>query len=187
MYFYQLQKGMDEIPPTDVEIRQQMTAQGEAQGWASMHAWLNTVDPITAARLKPNDKQRISRALEIYVQTGTPLSVWHTTQEKKGSTYAFSNRILAPQDRAIIHDRIEKRFDLMLAQGFLEEVDTLYKRGDLNPSMPSIRCVGYRQAWDYLAGLCDKKTMREKAIIATRQLCKRQFTWLRRWENGLLK
>jgi tRNA dimethylallyltransferase len=184
MYYHQFQKGYSELPSADEAIRQQISLEAKQLGWAAMHVKLQQIDPTTAGQLHPNDAQRISRALEIYYQTNKPLSQWHQEQTQQTSDYEFENIILAPEERAIIHERIEKRFDLMLEHGFLDEVDALYKRGDLHPDLPSIRSVGYRQAWDYLAGVCDKKTMREKAIIATRQLCKRQFTWLRRWEDA---
>jgi len=183
MYFHQLQKGYSELPSADDRIRQQVSNDAETLGWPMMHQKLQEFDPHTAAQLHPNDAQRISRALEIYYQTGKSLSQWHQEQTLKKPPYHFETMILAPEDRAVIHNKIEQRFDLMLKQGFLDEVRALYQRGDLHCDMPSIRSVGYRQAWDYLAGQCDKETMREKAIIATRQLCKRQFTWLRRWKN----
>lgn len=184
MYFHQFQQGYSGLPPTNEVIRQSIRDEAEAVGWPAMHAQLQAVDSISAKELHPNDAQRISRALELFYQTGKPLSQWHKEQVVESPPYEFENRILAPEDRGVIHERIEKRFDLMLKQGFLEEVEVLYRRGDLNPNLPSIRSVGYRQAWDYVAGNCDHDTMRNKAIIATRQLCKRQFTWLRRWENA---
>ena len=184
MYFYQLQHGINNIPSSDSLIRERITHEAQEHGWPAMHERLTQVDPVTAARLHPNDAQRISRALEIFEQTGKPLSVWQQEQTSANPRYEFENIILAPNDRAIIHERIERRFDLMLQQGFIDEVERLYARGDLDANKPSIRSVGYRQAWDYLEGNIDFATMRERAIVATRQLCKRQFTWLRRWENA---
>ena len=180
MYFHQLQKGYSELPEADATIRIEVAEEAKSCSWPAMHAKLASVDPATAARLSENDSQRISRALEIYQQTGRTLSQLHEAQTQTPLAYAFEHIIMDQMERAVIHKRIEKRFDQMLAAGFLEEAKALYDRGDLNTSMPSIRCVGYRQAWDYFDSICDKATMREKAIIATRQLCKRQFTWLRR-------
>lgn len=184
MYFHQLQQGYSELPSSNAAIRQQVAEEAEQSGWPAMHAKLQRVDSQTAEQLHPNDAQRISRALEIYYQTGKPLSVWHAEQQLQPPAYQFENIILAPDERRIIHQRIEQRFDLMLEQGFIEEVEALYQRGDLHPDLSSIRSVGYRQAWEYCAGHIDKETMRERAIIATRQLCKRQFTWLRRWQDA---
>jgi tRNA dimethylallyltransferase len=185
MYYYQLQKGYSELPSADEVVRQQVAREAQAIGWPAMHVKLKEIDPQAAEQLHPNDAQRISRALEIFYQTGKPLSQWHQEQTIHKPKYKFENRILAPDNRSIIHERIEKRFDLMLEQGFLDEVELLFKRGDLDVSMPSIRSVGYRQAWEYFLGNCDKQVMREKAIVATRQLCKRQFTWLRRWADAV--
>ena len=184
MYFHQLQIGYSELPSADANIRQQVADEAVKIGWPAMHAKLQDVDAESAQQLHPNDQQRVSRALEIFYQTGKSLSHWQREQHQTPPPYNFENIILAPEERSVIHERIEKRFDQMLAQGFLDEVEALYKRGDLTPELPSIRCVGYRQAWDYLAGVDDKETMREKSIIATRQLCKRQFTWLRRWQDA---
>ena len=184
MYFHQLQQGYSALPSADAVVRQQVANEAADMGWPAMHSKLQQVDSPTADQLHPNDAQRISRALEIYYQTGKPLSVWRAEQSQAPPPYHFENIILAPEEREIIHQRIEQRFDLMLEQGFLDEVKLLFNRGDLNPRMPSIRSVGYRQAWEYCAGHWDFDTMRERAIIATRQLCKRQFTWLRRWQNA---
>ncbi|PHQ80674.1 MAG: tRNA (adenosine(37)-N6)-dimethylallyltransferase MiaA, partial [Coxiella sp. (in: Bacteria)] len=184
MYFHQLQIGYSELPSADANIRQQVADEAVKIGWPAMHAKLQDVDAESAQQLHPNDQQRVSRALEIFYRTGKSLSHWQREQHQTPPPYNFENIILAPEERSVIHERIEKRFDQMLAQGFLDEVEALYKRGDLTPELPSIRCVGYRQAWDYLAGVDDKETMREKSIIATRQLCKRQFTWLRRWQDA---
>lgn len=183
MYFYQLQYGMNHIPTTDPLIRERVTQEARERGWSALHARLQIIDPIIAERLHPNDAQRISRALEIYEQTGKPLSVWQQEQTLVNPRYIFDNIILAPHDRKVIHERIEKRFDAMLKLGLIEEVERLYARGDLGIHNPSIRSVGYRQVWDYIEGGINFNTMREQAIAATRQLCKRQLTWLRRWEN----
>lgn len=184
MYFHQLQQGYSELPSANAAIRQQVAQEAKQHGWPAMHMQLQQIDAKTAEQLHPHDMQRISRALEIYYQTGKPLSVWHAEQRLKPPAYQFETVILAPDERSIIHQLIEQRFDQMLEQGFVDEVAALYERGDLNPNLPSIRSVGYRQAWDYCEGNIDKNTMRERAIIATRQLCKRQFTWLRRWQGA---
>ncbi len=183
MYFYQLQRGYSELPSTDEATRRQVEQMAETQGWPALYELLQQIDPAIAAQLHPNDSQRISRALEIFYQTKVCMSEWHRHQTIEKPAYDFKNIILAPEDRSVIHQRIEKRFDQMLKLGFMQEVEALYKRNDLNASLPSIRCVGYRQAWDYLDGNCSFDEMRERAIAATRQLCKRQFTWLRRWDN----
>lgn len=184
MYFHQLQNGMHSIPKSTPEVRTSVASLAAKIGWPGVHAKLSNIDPATADRLEPNDAQRISRAYEVYLQTGQTLSVWHMTEAQPTLEFDFKTLILAPKDRSIIHERIEKRFDQMLDHGFMQEVEQLYNRRDLSPALPAIRCVGYRQAWSYLAGEIDKATMRERAIIATRQLCKRQFTWLRRWEGA---
>ncbi len=183
MYFHQLQQGLSSLPTADVAIRQQIAKTAQELGWPALHATLQMVDALTALQLHPHDAQRISRALEIFYQTGKPLSVWHQEQTLLPPRYQFENIILAPE-RHVIHERIEKRFDLMLERGFLDEVQALYQRQDLHKDLPAIRSVGYRQAWEYLDGTLDKNTMRDKAIVATRQLCKRQFTWLRRWQDA---
>jgi tRNA dimethylallyltransferase len=163
LYFRALQKGLAVLPAADPSVREQLEKKAETQGWLALHAELKKIDPLSAARIHPNDPQRIQRALEVYALTGKPISA------------------LLPSDRADLHKKIECRFDQMLTQGFLDEVKTLYARGDLNLSMPSIRAVGYQQAWGYLAGEYGFEQFREKAIIATRQLAKRQMTWLRTW------
>ncbi len=137
------------------------------------------MDAESAARIHPNDPQRLSRALEVFELTGQPLSVLWREQEKSSFPYRAVKLAVAPTDRVLLHERIARRFELMLQQGFIEEVEALYQRGDLHPDLPSIRCVGYRQAWRYLSGEWDRETMVERGIIATRQLAKRQFTWLR--------
>lgn len=185
MYFHQLQRGYSELPSSDEVTRKQVAQMAQDQGWPALYELLQQIDPIIAAQLHPNDSQRISRALEIFYQTKVCMSEWHRRQTIEMPAYDFKNIILAPQDRGVIHQRIESRFDQMLDQGFMHEVEVLYKRGDLNSSLPSIRCVGYRQAWDYLDGNCRFEDMRERAIVATRQLCKRQFTWLRRWSHAV--
>ena len=179
MYFKTLMNGIDSLPTADTAIRAALDADALRDGVPSLHARLATLDPITAARLKPNDSQRIQRALEIYLLTGKPMSSLIAQQPKPESNIDLLPLSLEPSERSVLHARIVKRFDLMLEQGFIDEVRHLRARGDLHPNLPSIRCVGYRQAWDYLGGTIDAKEMRERGIIATRQLAKRQLTWLR--------
>jgi tRNA dimethylallyltransferase len=181
LYYRALAHGLDDLPAADADIRAELEAQAARAGWPAMHARLAAVDPVTAARLAPNDAQRIQRALEIYLVAGQPMSTLLASAAgiREASPYRFVPIALEPSDRGALHARIARRFDAMLAAGFIDEVAALRARGDLDPSMPSMRCVGYRQAWEYLDGTIDSVTMRDKAIFATRQLCKRQLTWLR--------
>ena len=163
LYLKALMDGLDAMPSTDPSVRDALIAEGRSRGWPALHEELRVVDPITAERLKPHDAQRIQRALEVWRQTGRPLSSFH--------------------ERAWLHERIALRFDYMLDEGFLDEMQTLRARGDLHPDLPSMRCVGYRQAWEALeAGLQGqalRQAVRETGVAATRQLAKRQLTWLR--------
>ena len=185
LYFKALFEGLDDMPPADPAIRAALLAEAGDKGWPAMHVELATVDAITAARLAPNDSQRISRALEVFRLTGRPLSFFHqkTAIEKVAggarSISAGTLISLEPQDRAWLHERIAQRFDAMLAAGFLDEVRALRARGDLHADLPSMRCVGYRQAWEALEGTSPMAELRDKGIFATRQLAKRQITWLR--------
>lgn len=179
MYFKVLMDGLGDLPPADLNIRAKLDAEIAEHGIAHLHARLAQLDPVTAERLPPGDTQRIQRALEVIEQTGKQLSVLFAEQtsfEPALNMLAFS---LEPGERSVLHQRIAQRFDLMLEQGFVDEVHGLRARGDLNLTMPSMRCVGYRQAWEYLDGQYDFVTFRERGIIATRQLAKRQLTWLR--------
>ena len=186
LYFKALFDGLDDMPAASPDIRAALEAEAAALGWPAMHAQLASVDPTTAARLAPADSQRIQRALEVYRVSGRPLSYFHAQQdaikkeaaraENTGTSALFS---LEPQDRTWLHGRIAQRFDLMLQGGFLDEVKALMARGDLHPDLPSMRCVGYRQAWEALAGTSPMAELRDKGIFATRQLAKRQITWLR--------
>ncbi|GGC84393.1 tRNA dimethylallyltransferase [Undibacterium terreum] len=179
MYFKALLDGLDDLPPADPALRAELDAEAARIGVPGQHARLATLDPITAARLKPNDSQRIQRALEIITLTGQAMSTLLAQQTRPARPFEMLSIALEPSDRAALHQRIATRFDTMLEQGFLDEVRALRQRGDLHPNLPSIRCVGYRQAWDYLDGNCSMEEMRELGIIATRQLAKRQLTWLR--------
>jgi tRNA dimethylallyltransferase len=182
LYFKALRDGLDDLPQADPALRAQLDAEAEEFGTPALHARLSTVDPVTAARLKPNDSQRIQRALEIYLLTGKPMSELLTKTAKLELPFTLLPVALEPSDRSVLHARIAARFDAMLdsPQGSLiEEVKRLRARGDLNLELPSMRCVGYRQTWKYLDGAYDLNTLRDKGIAATRQLAKRQLTWLR--------
>jgi tRNA dimethylallyltransferase len=178
LYFKALADGLDAMPAADPEVRRRLEAEAAAEGWPAMHARLAQVDPATAARLAPNDSQRIQRALEVWRTSGQPLSSFHAAQGGSGlpPIALFS---LEPTERAWLHRRIAERFDAMLAAGFLDEVTALRARGDLDPDLPSMRSVGYRQAWEALDGAWPLSELRERGIAATRQLAKRQITWLR--------
>jgi tRNA dimethylallyltransferase len=177
LYFKALLDGLDAMPAADPALRARLDAEAAARGWPALHAELAQADPATAARLAPNDAQRIQRALEVWRATGRPLSSFH--REKPAADLSATPLIsLEPASRSWLHERIAQRFDAMLAAGFVDEVKALRMRGDLHPDLPSMRCVGYRQAWEALdAG--DLGPLRERGIAATRQLAKRQLTWLR--------
>jgi tRNA dimethylallyltransferase len=185
LYFKALFEGLAAMPPADAAVRAELEAQAAEQGWPALHAELARVDAATAQRLAPNDAQRIQRALEVFKVSGQPLSAFHG--EPRAGLLAWDNVplfSLEPGDRAWLHERIAQRFDAMLAAGFLDEVSALRRRGDLNADLPSMRCVGYRQAWELLDAQAPGAAfaldaLREKGIAATRQLAKRQLTWLR--------
>ncbi len=182
LYFKALDEGLDAMPSAHPAIRAALEQEAREKGWPALHAELAQVDPLTATRLAPTDSQRIQRALEVYRASGFPLSHFHATKkiaENDRSTRASTLISLEPIERSWLHVRIAQRFDTMLAQGFLDEVRTLRARGDLHPDLPSMRCVGYRQAWEALEGQWPMAELRDKGIIATRQLAKRQITWLR--------
>ncbi|MFK2890643.1 tRNA (adenosine(37)-N6)-dimethylallyltransferase MiaA [Dyella flagellata] len=179
LYFRALQRGLSRLPEADAEVRAQLAEQAAAIGWEGMHCRLTELDPQAAARIKPGDAQRIQRALEVIQLTGQPLSA----QQQGGRGQVFPWRVLklalVPEDRAALHARAAQRFDSMLRQGLLDEVRALRQRGDLRPDLPAMRAVGYRQAWEHLDGLYDATQLRDRGIFATRQLAKRQITWLR--------
>jgi tRNA dimethylallyltransferase len=182
LYFKALADGIDAMPAADPAVRAMIEADAATQGWPAMHARLAEVDPVTAARLAPNDSQRIQRALEVWHTSGQPLSQFHATGKAAQTTDRPVCTLLVslePTDRAWLHGRIAERFDAMLAAGFIDEVQALRARGDLDPDLPSMRCVGYRQAWEALDGDFPLTELRERGIAATRQLAKRQITWLR--------
>lgn len=183
LYFKGLQDGLDTLPPADPEVRRALDSDIARLGMPAMHARLAQVDPASAARLPPNDSQRIQRALEIFALTGRPMSALLAQQSPPVLPFDLLPIALEPSERSVLHARIAARFDQMLAPGIdgglLAEVAALRARGDLHPGLPSMRCVGYRQAWSYLDGTGDLATLRETGIAATRQLAKRQLTWLR--------
>jgi tRNA dimethylallyltransferase len=182
LYFKALYDGIDPMPAANADVRAEIERQAHHQGWPALHAELARVDPETAARLAPADSQRIQRALEVFRLSGLPLSHFHARQNRSGepATPIQAGLIsLEPQDRAWLHERIALRFDQMLENGLVEEVKGLRARGDLSPDLPSMRCVGYRQVWQALDGTSAWADLRDKGIFATRQLAKRQITWLR--------
>ena len=182
MYFNALINGISPLPKSDEKVRDEITQQAQRLGWSKLHDELRGVDPISGERIHPNDPQRITRALEVYRSTGKTLTHWQQ-QEGERCPYNIAQFAIAPADRAVLHERIATRFDMMLEQGFEKEVVKLYERSDLHEDLPSIRSVGYRQMWQYLDGQLSYAEMRERGIIATRQLAKRQLTWLRGWEQ----
>ncbi|WP_407331992.1 tRNA (adenosine(37)-N6)-dimethylallyltransferase MiaA [Enterovibrio sp. 27052020O] len=182
LYFKALLEGLSPLPPADQAIRATIEQEAQMRGWQSLHDELCSIDPVAGARIHPNDPQRLSRALEVFRISGKTLT---ELTETKGEPlpYEVHQFAIAPKERGELHRRIELRFQNMMEAGFEEEVRTLYDRGDLNSDMPSIRCVGYRQMWDYLAGSCSIDDAVYRGVCATRQLAKRQITWLRSWDN----
>lgn len=183
MYFHALQQGLSVLPEADESLRAALLLQAEQQGWEAMHTRLTELDPIAGAKINPHDSQRIQRALEVMYLTGKSLTSL-LREPKKKSPYCYMNLLLMPNERAWLHERIACRFDSMLQQGFIQEVETLLKTWQLPLSSPAMRCVGYRQAFDYLSGTDDYAAFCSKAIAATRQLAKRQLTWLRQWPES---
>ena len=184
LYFKALIEGLSPLPAADSEIRQQIEEKANKLGWQAIHEELKKVDPVSAQRIHPNDPQRLNRALEVYLISGKSLT--ELTQESgEALPYDIMQLAIMPEDRAELHQRIEQRFLQMLDQGFEEEVKTLMQRSDLHTNLPSIRCVGYRQMWEYLNGDTSYDEMVFKGICATRQLAKRQITWLRGWKQPI--
>ncbi|MBU3004914.1 tRNA (adenosine(37)-N6)-dimethylallyltransferase MiaA [Paraglaciecola arctica] len=182
MYYKALVDGLSPLPESDQDVRRAIEKQAETSGWDVLHQQLAQIDPTSAKRIHPNDPQRLIRALEVYLLTNRSM----TDLMKTKSTpipYNIKQFCIAPQDRKVLHQRIAQRFQSMVDNGFQAEVEKLKGRSDLHLDLPSIRCVGYRQMWQYLDGEFDFHEMREKSIAATRQLAKRQLTWLRGWEN----
>lgn len=190
LYYKALIDGLATMPSADVEVRALLEQQAATEGWAALHAELQRVDPVSAERIHPNDPQRLMRALEVWRVSGQTMTEHRAQQtlEKQASNgrylpYNVATFAIAPQQRSVLHQRIAQRFQQMLEQGFIAEVEALHQRGDLHVDLPSIRAVGYRQAWAYLDGDYAYDEMIERGIIATRQLAKRQFTWLRSWKD----
>ena len=186
LYLKALRDGLDAMPSADPDVRAALDAQAAERGWPALHAELARVDPATAARLAPHDAQRIQRALEVWQLTGQPMSAWHARPEGSAQGLPLHLIALGPSSRAWLHERIAQRFDAMLSAGFLDEVRALRARTELRPDLPSMRCVGYRQAWEALdrdpllaPGSRGWQALRDAGIAATRQLAKRQLTWLR--------
>lgn len=182
MYFKTLLEGMSKLPEADPAVREKLTQRLNDEGSEALHAELSRIDPTSAARIHPNDPQRLIRALEVYEISGRSLT--ELSQTRSGALpYPAVQIAVAPLDRKVLHERIALRFRQMLEQGFLDEVKALRERGDLHLDLPALRSVGYRQAWQYLDGDIDYETMVDKGIFATRQLAKRQLTWLRKWHD----
>ncbi len=184
LYYKSLLEGLSPLPSADENIRAEIEHEAEEFGWQHLHQKLAEIDPISAKRINPNDSQRINRALEVFYISGKTLT---ELSQQKGEElpYDILQFAIAPPERHVLHDRIEKRFHKMIELGFQTEVEKLYQRGDLHENLPSIRCVGYRQMWEYLRGDYDHDEMVFRGICATRQLAKRQITWLRGWNNPL--
>jgi len=193
LYYKALLEGLAEMPAADPQIRAEIEEEATRLGWQALHDQLAVVDPVSAARIHPNDPQRLSRALEVYRVSGSSMTA-HRERQSAQSTdaaasgrpqlpYTVANLAIAPANRQVLHDRIAQRFTQMLEQGFVDEVVALRRRGDLHVGLPSIRAVGYRQVWEHLEGKLTSAEMQERGIIATRQLAKRQFTWLRSWTD----
>jgi len=182
LYYKALLEGLSPLPAADPEIRAEIEREAQEKGWQTLHEELVRIDPVSGARIHPNDPQRLSRALEVFRISGKTLTELTKTQGES-LPYKVHQFAITPKDRAVLHQRIEQRFDNMIEAGFEQEVRALYDRGDLHPDLPSIRCVGYRQMWEYLDGNCDLDEAVFRGICATRQLAKRQITWLRSWKN----
>ncbi|MCJ8206203.1 tRNA (adenosine(37)-N6)-dimethylallyltransferase MiaA [Pseudomonas sp. RGM2987] len=193
LYYKALVDGLADMPAADPEVRAQIEEEAARLGWQALHEQLAAIDPESAARIHPNDPQRLSRALEVYRVSGLSMTALRQRQSAQSTEaaasglqqlpYTVANLAIAPANRQVLHRRIEQRFTLMLEQGFIDEVVALRERSDLHAGLPSIRAVGYRQVWDYLDGKLTSAEMQERGIIATRQLAKRQFTWLRSWTD----
>lgn len=187
LYYKVLLEGLADMPEADAAVRVQLEQRMRQDGVSALHTELARIDPESAQRIHANDSQRILRALEVWLVSGKTMTEHRMLQQQRTTAAALPYTVhafaIAPCSRALLHERIAQRFDLMLEQGFVSEVEGLVQRGDLHTGLPSMRAVGYRQVWDYLHGLYDYDTMREKGIAATRQLAKRQFTWLRSWQG----
>ena len=179
LYFRAFQSGLARLPAADPALRERLEARAAAQGWPALHAELERLDPASASRIRPGDRQRIQRALEVIERTGRPLSAQLAENLRGATRGADLSLVLAPADRAALFERIARRFEAMLAQGLLAEVESLRARGDLHPGLPALRLIGYRQLWEHLDGATSLEDATRKAVAATRQLARRQLTWLR--------
>lgn len=186
MYFNALQKGLAPLPSADDKIRADLEQEAMEKGWPALHEELARVDPESALRIHPNDPQRLQRALEVYRVSGRSMTQWWSEQTPVSLPFEMVNLAVMPKERSVLHARIEQRFYDMMDQGFLQEVESLYGRGDLSIDLPSMRCVGYRQLWHYLNGDDLLEDAIFKGVVATRQLAKRQLTWLRGWEDLMI-
>ena len=184
LYYKALLEGLSPLPSADEKVRSEIEAKAALIGWGGLHQELSKIDPISAQRINPNDSQRINRALEVFYLTGKTLTEL-TVQKGEALPYDILQFAIAPEQREVLHLRIEQRFHKMIELGFQQEVEKLYRRPDLNENLPSIRCVGYRQMWEYLRGDYDHDEMVFRGICATRQLAKRQITWLRGWTSPI--
>lgn len=184
LYFKQLLEGGGNLPPSSPEVRSALEQELACDGLAGLHAKLQQVDPVAGQRIHPNDPQRTLRALEVYRVAGRPMSELWAEQAVTPFPWRVVSMVLAPEERSFLHQRIALRFRQMLAEGLIDEVSALRKRSDLHSDLPALKSVGYRQVWEYLEGRYDRANLEELGIIATRQLAKRQLTWLRRWENA---
>ena len=184
LYYKALLEGLSPLPSADEKVRSEIEAKAALIGWGGLHQELSKIDPISAQRINPNDSQRINRALEVFYLTGKTLTEL-TAQKGEALPYDILQFAIAPEQREVLHLRIEQRFHKMIELGFQQEVEKLYRRPDLNENLPSIRCVGYRQMWEYLRGDYDHDEMVFRGICATRQLAKRQITWLRGWTSPI--
>ena len=182
LYYKALVDGLSPLPSADPAIRAEIEKEAEVKGWQAMHDLLQEIDPVSAARIHVNDPQRLSRAIEVYRISGKSLTELTETKSEP-IPYNIKQFAIAPSEKSVLHERIERRFDLMLKAGFEQEVQALYDRGDLHLDLPSMRCVGYRQMWEYLQGKMDYDEMVFRGVVATRQLAKRQMTWLRGWKD----
>ncbi|GAB2797139.1 tRNA (adenosine(37)-N6)-dimethylallyltransferase MiaA [Halomonas shantousis] len=185
MYYKRLLEGVANLPGADAALRAELAAWAERDGLGALHAELERVDPASASRIHPNDPQRLMRALEIQRVSGRPMSELWQEQQPENFPWRTLSIALVPAERSVLHERIAARFDAMLAAGFVEEVAALRQRPELHSGLPSMRSVGYRQVWEYLEGAHDDETLRHRGIVATRQLAKRQITWLRSWKDVL--
>jgi tRNA dimethylallyltransferase len=186
LYFRAFLQGLAEMPAADPAIRAEIEEQARHRGWPWLHAQLAQVDPEAAARIHPNHSQRLGRALEVYRSSGITMTQWQRQQAGQvapAAQYRVVQLAICPVDRSVLHRRIALRFEQMMAAGFLGEVAALYRRGDLHPGLPAVRAVGYRQLWRHLEGECSLPDAVDAAIAATRQLAKRQLTWLRKWHG----